>query len=469
MAKALAGLLISLGFLVPALASASVTITSATLNNGSSVQVDPGGNITVSVTAELTDSSKWKGVNWGVSTGSVTGTCVNTKNAKEGTRNNDEGVFTETFTIKAPGQPGLYNANFIADAANNCGKQAGGVFALSGAVRVGTNTVPPVIAAHSDISVQLADPASGSVVGYVNPPATDHYGNLVAVDCAPASGYFFPVGNTLVSCTAADSWGNAAIPSSFTVSVLPPADTEAPAIAAHEDVFATTTEDAVEVAYALPAATDNVDASVEVSCAPASGSAFAVGTTTVSCAAQDAAGNGATSTFSVIVEQVAAEPELYVMASQPDESYLCGESTGTWRQCDLEGASSFTDTPESSVATIDLGPGSGMGGGVIQTVTLSKDWNYGEWNLFHPWLITISCFADASHAASCPDWEDLSDTIHLNPSGDGEHWVADFSALGRAFNPDEYYVMTVDDREWDTPAYGSESLQEPYWVITGLR
>ena len=153
MAKALAVLLISLGFLVPALASASVTITSATLNNGSSVQVDPGGNITVSVTAELTDSSKWKGVNWGVSTGSVTGTCVNTKNAKEGTRNNDEGVFTETFTIKAPGQPGLYNANFIADAANNCGKQAGGVFALSGAVRVGTNTVPPVNAAHSDISV----------------------------------------------------------------------------------------------------------------------------------------------------------------------------------------------------------------------------------------------------------------------------------------------------------------------------
>ena len=159
MTKAFAGILISLGLLVPALASASVSITSATLNGGSSVQVSPGENITVSITAALTDSSKWKGINWGISSGSMTGTCVNTKNAKEGTRNNDTGVFTETFTIKAPGQPGLYNASFLADIANNCGRQTGNTVTLPQAVRVGTNTVPPVIAAHSDISVQLAGPA----------------------------------------------------------------------------------------------------------------------------------------------------------------------------------------------------------------------------------------------------------------------------------------------------------------------
>ena len=29
--------------------------------------------------------------------------------------------------------------------------------------------------------------------------------------------------------------------------------------------------------------------------------------------------------------------------------------------------------------------------------------------------------------------------------------------------------MVIDDREWGNPAYGSESLQEPYWVIKGLR
>lgn len=467
------GLLISLGFLVPALASASVTINSVTLNNGSSVQVNPGENITVSVAATLTDSSKWKGVNWGISSGSMTGTCVNTKNAKEGTRNNDTGAFTETFTIKAPGQPGLYNASFLADIANNCGSQTGNTLTLSQAVRVGTNTVPPVIAAHSDISVQLASPASGSAVSYVAPPATDHYGNLIAVSCAPASGYFFPVGNTTVTCAATDNWGNTAIPSTFTVSVLPPPDTQAPVIAAHADIYATTTATTLSVEYALPTATDNVDASVAVSCAPASGSAFNAGTTTVTCTAQDAAGNSATSTFAVVVEQLPHVPELYVMNSQPDESYLCGRDTGTWRYCDAAGTFSFTDTPDSSKATIDLGRGSGMGLGTIQSVALSKDPAYGSLNLFHSWLITISCFADSSHTASCPNWTAMSDTVHLNPSGDGKHWVADFSSLNRAFNQDAYYVMTIDDTingtMWDAPAYGSEALKKPYWVITGLR
>lgn len=469
MNKAFAGLLISLGFLVPALASASVTITSATLNNASSVQVNPGANITVSVTAQLTDSSKWKGINWGISSGSMTSTCVNTKNAKEGTRNNDTGEFTETFTIKAPGQPGLYSASFLADMANNCGQQTGTTITLPQAVRVGTNTVPPVIAAHSDISVQLMSPASGSAVTYVDPPATDRYGNLVAVSCTPASGYFFPVGDTTVACTATDSWGNAAIPSSFTVSVLPPPDTVAPVIAAHADAYATTTASSSAVEYVLPAATDNVDASVGVTCAPASGSSFAIGTTTVSCMAQDAAGNAATSSFSVIVEQIAHAPELYAMSSQPDESFLCGKDTGTWRYCDAAGTFSFTDTPDSSVATIDLGQGSGMGQGAIQTIALSKDRDYGEQNVFHSWLVTVSCFTDSSHTSSCSDWPAISDTIHTIPSGDGVHWTANFSALNRAFNQDDYYVMTIDDRQWDNPAFGSESLRKPYWLITGLR
>jgi hypothetical protein len=248
-----------------------------------------------------------------------------------------------------------------------------------------------------------------------------------------------------------------------------PADTVAPVIAAHADVYATTTASSSAVEYALPAATDNVDASVGVSCAPASGSSFAVGTTTVACTAQDAAGNIATSSFSVVVEQVAHAPELYAMSSQPDESYLCGQNTGTWRYCDDAGTFSFTDTPDSSVATIDLGQGSGMGQGTIQTVALAKDRDYGEQNVFHSWLVTISCFTDSSHTGSCSDWPAISDTIHTIPSGDGIHWTANFSALNRTFNQDDYYVMTIDDQGWDNPAFGSESLRKPYWLITGLR
>src|SRR3569623_3241976 len=84
--------------------------------------------------------------------------------------------------------------------------------------------------------------------------------------------------------------------SSVTVSktVQPPADTQAPVIAAHEDITTGGNAGGIAVTYTNPTATDNVDASVSVSCSPASGSVFALGTTTVTCSAQDAAGNTAT-------------------------------------------------------------------------------------------------------------------------------------------------------------------------------
>jgi peptidoglycan hydrolase-like protein with peptidoglycan-binding domain len=45
------------------------------------------------------------------------------------------------------------------------------------------------------------------------------------------------------------------------------------------------------VSYTNPTATDNVDGAVGVSCSPASGSSFALGTTAVTCSATDRAGN----------------------------------------------------------------------------------------------------------------------------------------------------------------------------------
>ena len=54
-------------------------------------------------------------------------------------------------------------------------------------------------------------------------------------------------------------------------------------------------------------ATDAIDPSPAVQCAPVSGTVFAVGTTTVTCTATDAAGNAATATFSVHVEGAAEQ------------------------------------------------------------------------------------------------------------------------------------------------------------------
>ena len=57
----------------------------------------------------------------------------------------------------------------------------------------------------------------------------------------------------------------------------------------------------VKLRYALPSTIDTLDGVVPVTCSPAPGTRFAVGTTTVTCTAEDAAGNTRTSTFDVVV------------------------------------------------------------------------------------------------------------------------------------------------------------------------
>ncbi|WP_170179352.1 CocE/NonD family hydrolase [Solirubrobacter pauli] len=87
---------------------------------------------------------------------------------------------------------------------------------------------------------------------------------------------------------------------------LTDAETEAPTLGAVPADIATATTDktGTTVSYTLPTATDNEDPNPVVTCDPASGSKFAVGTTTVTCVAKDANGNtSAPKTFKVVVRQ----------------------------------------------------------------------------------------------------------------------------------------------------------------------
>jgi hypothetical protein len=94
-------------------------------------------------------------------------------------------------------------------------------------------------------------------------------------------------------------------------------------IAAHADVTAEATSPAGAVVnYVLPTATDNYGASVIVTCTPASGSTFALGDTTVTCNAEDTAGNHATQT-SFIVHVVDTTPPVPDVASLPTNSDQC--------------------------------------------------------------------------------------------------------------------------------------------------
>jgi X-Pro dipeptidyl-peptidase len=81
------------------------------------------------------------------------------------------------------------------------------------------------------------------------------------------------------------------------------AETVAPALAGMPDDIAveTTSGEGLAVSFPTPTATDNEDPSPAVTCTPASGSLFPVGTTTVTCTARDAHGNTSSDTFDVKV------------------------------------------------------------------------------------------------------------------------------------------------------------------------
>jgi hypothetical protein len=67
-----------------------------------------------------------------------------------------------------------------------------------------------------------------------------------------------------------------------------------------------TTDSGAAVSYMTPIATDKVDRTDAVSCAPSSGSIFALGTTTVTCITADNAGNSSDSSFTVTVQDTTA-------------------------------------------------------------------------------------------------------------------------------------------------------------------
>jgi uncharacterized protein YjiK len=89
---------------------------------------------------------------------------------------------------------------------------------------------------------------------------------------------------------------------------LPPTFSNVPFDITTEATGATT-----PVTFTAPTASDLVDGSRPVSCLPASGSSFGVGTTTVTCSASDTAGNSASTTFHVTVRDT-TPPVVHVPA-----------------------------------------------------------------------------------------------------------------------------------------------------------
>jgi Ca2+-binding RTX toxin-like protein len=87
-------------------------------------------------------------------------------------------------------------------------------------VTVQDTTAPVISNVPADIITVASEPA-GARPSYQLPTATDTVDGLVAVGCVPASGSLFPMGVTMVSCSATDTSDNTAT-GQFDVTVVPP-------------------------------------------------------------------------------------------------------------------------------------------------------------------------------------------------------------------------------------------------------
>jgi hypothetical protein len=156
------------------------------------------------------------------------------------------------------------------------------------------NQPPTFTSVPNDATVEATGPG-GAAFGY-SITASDNADPSPSISCDHPSGSTFPLGTTAVHCTATDNSGNSA-QASFSVTVQ---DTTPPTLSLPADM---TVPVGTTVTFSA-SAHDLVDGSVAVNCSPSSGSAFPLGTTTVSCDATDAHSNKATGTFRVTVKDV---------------------------------------------------------------------------------------------------------------------------------------------------------------------
>ena len=171
----------------------------------------------------------------------------------------------------------------------------GNVGDMSFEVIVDEETAPPVMTAPGNIQADAGCDAGVHVA--FTATVTNGCGPMVPL-CSPASGAWFPVGNTDVECKAMDSAGNSAS-RSFQVQVSGSGGSDPPSFGELPDIYAAAPSCTVaQVDFAVKAVGG---CETQTECVPPSGSRFPVGRTKVSCTARDGQGNVAVASFLVKV------------------------------------------------------------------------------------------------------------------------------------------------------------------------
>lgn len=172
----------------------------------------------------------------------------------------------------------------------------------------------PELTLPGDMVVPAEGP-DGAIVTWETSARDGADGDL-PVSCNPPSGSRFPIGTTTVECTATDLSYNTAT-GTFTVEVTAEGEPEELVIHVPGTITAEAEgPDGAVVAFTVTA-DGTSDPDPDITCTPASGSTFPLGTTTVACTATDDFGHTAEGSFEVIVRDTVA-PVISSVSASPD-------------------------------------------------------------------------------------------------------------------------------------------------------
>lgn len=302
-----------------------------------------------------------------------------------------------------------------------------------------SDNVAPVLSLPSNITKEAVG-ASGTVVDFTV-SATDAVQGPVTPLVTPPSGSIFPqpgnpqfpLGTTTVQVSAQDAGGNLAN-GSFNVTVV---DTTAPSwMTFPADIATEANVTGGALVNFSASAADIVDSIPQVVLAPASGSLFPVGITTVVATATDNSGNKRTGTFKVTVRDtippvLAPHANMIVAASGAFGALVNFTLSAT----DVAGAT-VTSTPASGstfplgVTTVNMTARDAGGNAVSDSFTVTvvgiRTWSVARAGPSRNASIsgtvrggpngTVTLQASSDLGLSDP-WEDIGETIGLDATG----------------------------------------------------
>ena len=220
----------------------------------------------------------------------------------------------------------------------------------------GSVTNPPMVLSCPSNQTVEAVAAAGANVNYSPATATDIVTLVRLFSYSKSSTSTFPLGVTTVTVIAVDAIDNTTT-GTFTVTVR---DTTKPVVTPPPNLFveATSAQGAIVANFGSVSATDAVTASPVITFAPAAGSIFALGVTTVTASATDAANNTGTATFTVTVRDttkpvVIPPANIVVEATSAAGALVPGSSFGTASATDaVTPSSSLTITYNHAANTV---------------------------------------------------------------------------------------------------------------------